>query len=165
MHSKVAVSGLAHSPADEEALDYAFASFPMRCLIVDDSAHFAAAACGLLERQGITVVGVASTGAEALRRFEELRPDVALVDLNLGGENGFAVAEELHRAASAAPSAVILVSTYAAEEFTELIETSPAVGFLSKSALSAGAIHDLLCRHNGGDSADSLAALQEGDDG
>jgi DNA-binding NarL/FixJ family response regulator len=129
----------------------------MRCLIVDDSAHFAAAARVMLERQGITVVGVASTGAEALRRFEELRPDVTLVDLNLGGENGFLVAEQLQRAASTAPSAVILVSTHAAQEFTDLIETSPAVGFLPKSALSAGAIHDLLRRHNGADPADSVS--------
>ena len=75
-------------------------SWPMRCLIVDDSAHFVAAARGLLQRQGFTVVGVASAGAEALRCFEELRPDVTLVDLDLAGESGFDVAEQLHRAAS-----------------------------------------------------------------
>ena len=56
----------------------------MRCLIVDDSADFVDAARGLLECQGITVVGVASTSAEALRLFEELRPDVTLVDIDLG---------------------------------------------------------------------------------
>ena len=70
----------------------------MRCLIVDDSADFVDAARGLLERQGITVVGVASTSAEALRCFEELRPDVTLVDIDLGGESGFELAEQLHRA-------------------------------------------------------------------
>jgi DNA-binding response OmpR family regulator len=128
----------------------------MRCLIVDDSAHFVAAACGLLERQGFTVVGVAST-ADALRYFDELRPDVTLVDLDLGGESGFEVAEQLHRAASAAPSPVILISTHAAQDFTDLIEMSPAVGFVSKSALSVGAIHDLLRRRDGGDSADSVS--------
>jgi DNA-binding NarL/FixJ family response regulator len=118
----------------------------MRCLIVDDSTHFVAAACGLLEGEGVAVVGVASTGADALRRFEELRPDVTLVDLDLGGESGFDVAEQLHRAASAARSSVILISTHAAQDFTDLIETSPAVGFVSKSALSAEAIHDLIRR-------------------
>jgi hypothetical protein len=40
----------------------------LRCLIVDDSPRFLDAARGLLERQGITVVGVASTSAEALAR-------------------------------------------------------------------------------------------------
>jgi CheY-like chemotaxis protein len=115
----------------------------MRCLIVDDSADFVDAARGLLECEGITVVGVASTSADALRLFEELRPDVTLVDINLGGESGFEVAEQLDQAGGP-PSPVILISTHAAQDFTELIETSPAVGFLSKSALTCGAIHDLL---------------------
>src|SRR6266508_2050015 len=47
----------------------------LRCLIVDDNAHFLEAAQGLLERQGMAVVGVASTGVDALRRAGELRPD------------------------------------------------------------------------------------------
>ena len=116
----------------------------MRCLIVDDSADFVDAARNLLECEGITVVGVASTSADALRRFEELRPDVTLVDVNLGGESGFELAEQLHRAGEPAPSPVILISTHAAQDFTDMIESSPAVGFLSKSGLTCGAIHDLL---------------------
>ena len=116
----------------------------MRCLIVDDSADFVDAARGLLECEGITVVGVASTGAEALQLFGQLRPDVTVVDINLGGESGFEVAEQLHRAAGSSPSPVILISTHAAQDYTEMIETSPAVGFLSKSALTCGAIHDLV---------------------
>lgn len=135
----------------------------MRCLIVDDSAHFVAAARGLLERQGFTVVGVASTGAEALRCFEELRPDVTLVDLDLGDESGFDVAEQLHGAASAPPSPVILISTHAALDFAELIEASPAAGFVAKSALSGGAIRDLIGRRDDYDYAGRSARLQEGD--
>ncbi len=124
----------------------------MRCLIVDDSADFVDAARGLLECEGITVVGVASTSADALRSFEELRPDVTLVDINLGGESGFELAEQLHRAGG--PSPVILISTHAAQDFADMIESSPAVGFLSKSALTCCAIHDLV----GGS-----ARLEEGD--
>jgi DNA-binding NarL/FixJ family response regulator len=125
----------------------------MRCLIVDDSAVFADAARGLLERQGITVVGVASTGAEALRCFEVLRPDVTLVDLDLGGESGFELAEQLHQAGSPAPSPVILISTHAAQDFAEMIETSPAVGFVSKSALTGSAIRELVRQWGDGDPA------------
>jgi CheY-like chemotaxis protein len=124
----------------------------MRCLIVDDSADFIDAARGLLECEGITVVGVASTSADALRSFEELRPDVTLVDINLGGESGFELAEQLHLAGG--PSPVILISTHAAQDFADMIESSPAVGFLSKSALTCCAIHDLV----GGS-----ARLEEGD--
>jgi DNA-binding NarL/FixJ family response regulator len=116
----------------------------MRCLIVDDSADFVGAARGLLECEGITVVGVASTSADALRLFEELRPDVALVDINLGSESGFELAEQLNRVGGPSPSPVILISTHAAQDFAVLIETSPALGFVSKSALTCGAIHDLV---------------------
>jgi CheY-like chemotaxis protein len=116
----------------------------MRCLIVDDSADFVDAATALLEYEGITVVGAASTGAGALRLYAELRPDVILVDINLGGESGFHVAQQLHRAGGPSPSPVILISTHAAQDFTELIDLSPAVGFLSKSALSCGAILNLV---------------------
>ncbi len=117
----------------------------MRCLIVDDSAAFVDAARGLLECQGISVVGVASTGAEALRLVEDLRPDVTLVDINLGEESGFEVAEQLHRIEWSTPSPMILISTHAAEDFADMIDTSPVVGFLSKSALTGAAIRDLVC--------------------
>jgi DNA-binding NarL/FixJ family response regulator len=116
----------------------------VRCLIVDDSAHFVDAARGLLEHQGITVVGVASNSTEALRRFKDLRPDVTLVDVDLGGESGFEVVEQLHRAGSSAPSPLILISTHAEQDFADMIATSPAIGFLAKSALNFGAICDLL---------------------
>src|SRR3954469_820169 len=56
----------------------------IRCLIVDDNRPFLDAARLLLEREGIAVVGVATTTAEALRLEEELRRDVVLVDIRLG---------------------------------------------------------------------------------
>jgi DNA-binding NarL/FixJ family response regulator len=117
----------------------------MRCLIVDDSAHFVDAARGLLEHhQGTTVVGVASNATEALRRFEELRPDVTLVDVNLGGESGFDVVEQLHRSGAPTTTPLILISTYAEMDFAEMIAASSAIGFLSKSALTPFAIRELV---------------------
>lgn len=114
----------------------------LRCVIVDDSPRFLEAARGLLERQRLSVVGVASTGAEAVRRVDETRPDFVLVDLALGAESGLALTRRL------APP-VILISTHAEQDYADLIAASPAVGFLSKSDLSAGAIHALLDRVSG----------------
>ena len=112
----------------------------LRCLLVDDSARFLEAARALLERGGVEVVGIASTGAEALSQARESAPDVVLVDLDLDGENGFEVARQL---VGDVP-AVILISTHSREDFQELIAASPAHGFLHKSAVSARAIRDVL---------------------
>ncbi len=109
-----------------------------RCLIVDDSADFRAAARAMLERGGIEVVGVASDGAEAMLRAAELRPDLVLVDVDLGSESGFDIAERL------GDSRVILTSTHDEQDFADLIAASPALGFLPKFALSPVAVRALL---------------------
>ena len=116
----------------------------VRCLIVDDSLQFLKAARGWLERQGIAVVGVASTVAQALQLAAELHPDVVLVDIDLGGESGFELASQLKRKADVDSLRVILISAYAEEDYAELIAASPAVGFLPKTALSGPRIRDLV---------------------
>jgi CheY-like chemotaxis protein len=114
----------------------------LQCLIVDDNAEFLAAARGLLERQGVTVVGVASTTAEALRCAGELSPELALVDVDLGAESGFELARRLTDLPRPVP--VVLISTYAAGDLEDLVAPSGAVGFLSKRDLSLPAIDELL---------------------
>jgi DNA-binding NarL/FixJ family response regulator len=116
----------------------------LRCFIVDDNAEFLDAVRDLLERQGISVVGVASTSAEALRQVDELRPGVVLVDVDLGGESGFDLARRL--AERPDPARVVLISTYAEPDLAELVQASPAVGFLSKRDVSRAAIGELLDR-------------------
>jgi two-component system, NarL family, nitrate/nitrite response regulator NarL len=113
----------------------------LRCLLVDDSPRFLGAAHDHLEREGIVVVGVATTIAQALDQAERLRPDVALVDIDLAGESGFELARLLRQPGG---PAVILISTHSEEDFADLIAASPAVGFLSKAALSAEAIRGLV---------------------
>ncbi|MDT4894493.1 MAG: two-component system, NarL family, nitrate/nitrite response regulator NarL [Pseudonocardiales bacterium] len=112
-----------------------------RCLIVDDSRRFIAAARGLLERQGLQVVGVATNGDEAIALARQLRPDVILLDIDLGKESGFNVAELLGQQSS---TPVILISTHDEEDYLDLIAASPALGFLPKTGLSAPAIRSLL---------------------
>jgi CheY-like chemotaxis protein len=110
------------------------------CLIVDDNQDFLDAARTLLEREGLTVAGVASTGADALRKVEMLRPDVVLVDVSLGEESGIDLARRL----VASPATVILISTRSETELADLIAMSSAAGFLSKPDLSAEAIRGFL---------------------
>jgi DNA-binding NarL/FixJ family response regulator len=116
----------------------------LRCLIVDDSIAFVTAARSLLEQQGIAMLDAATNSEDALRVAAELRPDVLLVDIELGPESGLELARRLAASARPAPPPVILISTYAEEDYAELVADSPALGFTPKAALSAARIRALL---------------------
>jgi DNA-binding NarL/FixJ family response regulator len=113
---------------------------PMCCLLVDDNRTFLETARDLLDREGVTVVGIASSTAEALMRAGALRPDVAVVDIGLGDESGFDLARHL----AVAGIAVIMTSTRAEADYADLIRESPAAGFLPKAELSAAGIRRVL---------------------
>ena len=114
------------------------------CLIVDDNWSFLEASRTLLEREGLTVIGVASSAAEGLKRAAELKPQVILIDIELGEESGFDLARELAQRAELARAKLVLISTHREEDFSELIAESPAVGFIAKSHLSKRAIQQVL---------------------
>lgn len=116
----------------------------LRCVIVDNNHDFLDAAARLLERQNIEVVGVAHSSSAGVQCVQDLRPDVTLVDIELDGESGFDLAEQLHRGGADAAPTVILISTHAEEDFAELISTSPAVAFLPKAVVSGAAIREIL---------------------
>ena len=116
----------------------------LRCLIVDDNPRFGDEARSLLEHEGVSVVGIAASGDEAVRLANTLGPDLALVDISLGAESGFDVARRLVDSSSGEPPAVIFVSTYDESEFSGRIEVSTALGFIPKTELSSERIRQLL---------------------
>jgi len=122
----------------------------LRCLLVDDSRHFLEAASKLLERQGLTVVDVASTSSEALARVRELEPDVTIVDVHLNGESGFDVAWQLAATSDGASPSTILTSTRSESDLAELVAVTPVLGFIPKNELSGDAIRDFLADRNHG---------------
>ena len=124
-------------------------SVGLRILIVDDNEAFLDAARALLEREGQSIVGVATSSAEALGRAEELRPDVVLVDIVLADESGFELVRRLVERDPDNGAAVILVSTHAEEDLADLITASPAAGFVPKSKLSAEAIRRIVSAPRG----------------
>ena len=112
----------------------------IRCLLVADNAAFLEAARIILARDGVTVTGTASCSAGAMRQAGALRPDVALVDVGLGAENGFDLAHDL--AAQGIP--VIMTSSGAEEDYADLIAESPVAGFLAKADLSGAGIRRII---------------------
>jgi DNA-binding NarL/FixJ family response regulator len=113
-----------------------------RCLIVDDSDAFLSSARALLQSQGMTVTGCALSSAEALAIVRRDKPDLALVDVELAGEDGFILARSL--IAEDPTLRVVLVSAYELEDVDELVVGCGASGFISKLALGKQAIEALL---------------------
>ena len=87
----------------------------MRVLIVDDHILFAEAIRPTLEGLGMTVVAVATTGAEGLEAVRRLQPDLILVDIGLPDESGLVagrrILEEYPEAKVVALTALLSPST------------------------------------------------------
>ncbi len=114
-----------------------------RCLIVDDSRAFVSSARALLEAHGIEPA-CASCSEEALADARTSNPDFVLVDVELGGEDGFALARSL--LAQNPCVRIVMTSAYEFDDLAELAAGCGAAGFIAKTALSAQAIRELLER-------------------
>jgi DNA-binding NarL/FixJ family response regulator len=111
-------------------------------LIVDDHADFREAASTLLESEGFSVVGAAADGDAAIAAAERLHPEVVLLDVQLPGLDGFAIADLLAR--TSVPPAVVLISSREAATYGRRLEAAPVRGFIPKRALSGAALAALV---------------------
>ena len=111
-------------------------------LIVDDHAGFRSGARSLLEAEGFDVLGEAADGESAVEQARRLRPQVVLLDVQLPGIDGFAVAERL--AAEPAAPAVVLISSRGRGAFRGRLEVTPARGFITKAEFSGECLSSLL---------------------
>lgn len=105
----------------------------IKVLLVDDHRMLLAGLQMLLAPlPTLTVVGTATTAAEAYAAAAELRPDVVLLDLNLPDQSGAAVCRQL-RATYPALKVIILTTTHEKSYVTRLTQEG-AAGYLLKNA-------------------------------
>jgi len=104
-------------------------------LIVDDSPQFRAMAAELLAERGFEVLGTVGDGEQALAAAGRRCPDGILLDVNLPGRDGFAVAASL---AAACPTArIVLTSADFAQLPDGLLRSCAAAAFVAKEELAA----------------------------
>ena len=106
---------------------------PIRVLIADDQKVVRdglAMLLGLLD--GIEVIGTAVDGADAVRQALSAGPDVVLMDLNMPNVDGVEATRRL--AESGAHARVVVLTTYADDDWVFRALSAGARGFLTKDA-------------------------------
>ena len=107
---------------------------PIRLLIVDTSPEFLEAAASLLSAHPHAhVVGLARTGAEALRLIGPLAPDLVLVDLLMPGMDGLTVTRRI-KAMPSPPAVVVLTYNQSAELRQQALDAG-AIAFVNKERI------------------------------
>ncbi|MEV4066988.1 response regulator transcription factor [Nonomuraea dietziae] len=120
----------------------------IKVLLVDDHALVRAGLRLLLETEdGLTAVGEAVDGLDAVRQSHALRPDVVLMDLHLPGMDGVAATERI--VAELPQVRVLALSTFDLEEHVVAALRAGASGFLPKDASPEELIEGIRIVHRG----------------
>jgi len=115
------------------------AAVDLRVLVVDDQAAFRRAATLLVRTAaGLTLVGEAASGEEAVELSRSLGPDLVLMDVRLPGING---PEATRRILAERPGTrIILMSTYEPADLPADLDQCGAERFLRKQDIDAAAL-------------------------
>jgi two-component system response regulator DesR len=105
----------------------------IRILLAEDQAMVRGALAALLDLEAdMEVVAEVAQGDLVLASARELRPDVALLDIEMPGQDGLAAAAELHREMPGCR--VIILTTFGRPGFLRRAMEAGAAGFLMKDA-------------------------------
>jgi CheY-like chemotaxis protein len=98
------------SPGSEVGDDQSADPQKLRVMIVEDELFVAMHLESVLEEIGFQIAAILSTGESAVKQFPLLRPDVVLMDINLGkGIDGITAAQQIRAAGDAQ---IVFVSAY-----------------------------------------------------
>lgn len=137
----------------------------IRLLLVEDQGMLRGAMAQLLAMEGdLEVVAEAEDGLEAVAVAERVEPDVALVDIELPGQDGLAVAEQI---AGRLPSCrVLIVTTFGRPGYLRRAMDAGAAGFVLKDAPVSELAEIIRRVHRGERVVDpqlAISALHDGD--
>ncbi len=110
----------------------------LRVLAVEDHPVMQLGVRALLEREGLTVVGLTSTCSEAIGLLEDAQPDVVLCDLHLPDADGAEAIARLRGAAPALP--IVAFSIDRSPELIRAVIRAGGNGYVSKDTSASRVI-------------------------
>ncbi|MEU6796217.1 response regulator transcription factor [Nonomuraea wenchangensis] len=117
-------------------------STPIKVLLADDEGLVRSGFKVLLDLEdGITVVGEATDGAEAVERARATRPDVVLMDIRMPRVDGIQATAQIARTRGLEQVRVLILTTYDTDEYVFDALQAGASGFLLKDAGPAELLH------------------------
>jgi PAS domain S-box-containing protein len=115
----------------------------VRILLVDDSNQFLEVAARFLADQpGLSIVGSAVSGEDAIRQVDRLDPDVVLMDVSMPGMGGLEATRRLK--ARPAPPRIVVVSMHDSYELRRMAEAAGADGYVGKWAFATSVVEAVL---------------------
>ena len=111
-----------------------------RLLCIDDSPEMLEVLVDLLQWEFL-VVGTLSSGALALDQAANFKPDIILLDVDLGDISGFRVAEHLR--SSGCPARIVFLSVHESIDFIRAAQDLGAAGYVFKSQITRDLVKTL----------------------
>lgn len=105
---------------------------PLHVLIAEDHTLVREGTRQLLERNGVTVVGEAANGEEAVRLTEMLRPDLVLMDIGMPKLNGLEATKIIKQQHPGV--AVLVLTAYDDDQYVFALLEAGAAGYLLKDS-------------------------------
>ena len=102
----------------------------MRVLIIDDDEDVVFSLQTILCAKGVEVVGTGTDGSEAVKLYEELQPDILLMDIQMKPMNGLDAAEQI--LAEDKTARVLFLTTFSDDEYIVKALNSGVKGYLLK---------------------------------
>ena len=101
-----------------------------RVLIVDDATFMRLTLRSVLEKNGFTVVGEAENGLDAIKKYQELHPDIVTMDITMPEMDGVEALKKIRSIDSNAK--VIMITALGQESFVREAVMNGAKGFIVK---------------------------------
>ena len=119
-------------------------------LLADDQSLIRTAVAELITHaDGMTVVGQAANGREAIEQARALRPDIVLMDVRMPFLDGIEATRSIRREPALDPTRIVILTTFEEDEYVLQALQAGASGFIGKGAEAAQLMEAIRTVHDG----------------